>query len=77
MLLATADTISISGERVRATKIRVTVKEVILIRLTSMQEEVILEIRLFAKSSRTNVTFEGPRSAVHIHMRTKITGRWE
>lgn len=37
----------------------------------------IFQIRVFAKSSVTNVTFEGPRSVVHVHMRFQVAGRWE
>lgn len=45
--------------------------------LTSVQEEVILEVGLLGESSGTDVTFEGPRAAVDIHVRLEITGSGE
>jgi propanediol dehydratase small subunit len=45
--------------------------------LTGVEEEMILEVRLLAEASRADVTLERPRSAVHVHVRAQIAGRWE
>lgn len=46
-------------------------------KLTCMQEEMIFEIRMFRKSSRTYVTLVWPRTAVHVHVRFEIARRRE
>lgn len=45
--------------------------------LTSVQEQVIFQIRVFAKSSVANVTLERPRTVVHVHVRFQIAWRRE
>lgn len=42
-----------------------------------MQEQMVLEIRVLGKSSRANMAFERPRSAVHVHVGFEIAGRRE
>lgn len=37
----------------------------------------ILQVGLFRESPRANVTLEGPRATVHVHVRLEITGRRE
>lgn len=37
----------------------------------------ILQVGLFGESAGTDVALEGPRAAVHVHVRLEITGRWE
>jgi len=36
--------------------------------LTGVEEQVVLEVGVFAETSTANVTFEGPRTAVHVHV---------
>lgn len=45
--------------------------------LTGVQEEMVLEVRLFAEAARADLTLEGPRSAVDVHVRAEIAGCWE
>lgn len=42
-----------------------------------MQEEVILQVRLFGEASGADVALEGPRTVVDVHVRLEITGRRE
>jgi hypothetical protein len=46
-------------------------------RLTGVEEEMILEVGLLAEASRADLTLEGPRSVVDVHVRAQIAGRWE
>lgn len=42
-----------------------------------MQEEVIFQVGVFAETARTDVAFERPRPAVHVHVRFQISGSRE
>lgn len=42
-----------------------------------MKEEMILQIRVFGEPSGTDVTFEGPRPRMDVHVRSEIAWGWE
>lgn len=42
-----------------------------------MQEEVILQVRLLGEAARTDVTLEGPRAVVDVHVRLEVARRRE
>ena len=37
-----------------------------------MEEEVVLEVGVFAEATRTDVALERPRAAVHVHVRFEV-----
>lgn len=42
-----------------------------------MQEEVVLEVGVFAEASVADVTLEGPGAVVDVHVGLEISGGWE
>lgn len=42
-----------------------------------MKEQVILKVRVFREAPRADVTFEGPRTAVDVHVRPEVSGGGE
>ena len=48
-----------------------------LVNLTSMEEEMVLEVRHLAETSVANVTPVRPRPVVDVHVRFEVTGRRE
>lgn len=45
--------------------------------LTGVEEQVVLEVGVFAETARADVTLERPRAAVHVHVRFQISRRRE
>jgi hypothetical protein len=44
---------------------------------TGMQEQMILQVRMFGEPSRAYVTLVGPGTAVHVHVRLEVPRRRE
>lgn len=42
-----------------------------------MQEQVVLEVGVLGEAPRTDVTLEGPRTGMDVHVRTEIARRRE
>lgn len=42
-----------------------------------MEEQVVLQIGLFAEPSLTDLTVERPTAVVHVHVRFQVSGRRE